>query len=768
VIVTTRTGSLTPPALTDLWKDGFAERIELQNLSRRETAELLAAGLDGPVRDSSANRIWQVTGGNPLYLREVVLASEETGALQKVDDEWRWDGAWAGGARLREIVAGRLGRLDPDEMTVMEMIALAGSLPLTVVTGASSSLAVQDLEARGLVKTERIGRRLEVEIAHPLHAEVVRARIPELRQRSIRQNLVDALTATGGRREADRVRIACWSIELGIEVDPLTLSLGSSEALFGIGPAVAARLEEIAPHLHAGTPQRLPAVPQDWDLAIRMARRAYERNPGIKEGATLAHALAWTGKIEESEEILGQLASTAADTDDKLRLDVQLAWSRFWGRNDIEAATSGLREALDVAERDSPDRMLLAEGYQELAGFMLNTARPAEALKYARHCADVQGVELSASIAPAPAAAALSYLGRCREAMELIDEALGPARDKGHPLLIATLLFTRAGTLGKMGKLDEARELLEWLREVALSNELLDATAGFGVLLGEIMIRQGRPLSAARILRDSAGLLHERDVLGYRPWALSALSRARSRAGEEESAAAALEEARRSRKVSRHFDISLYLAEVDLNVLVGRQEAAIAVAQQGADWSRTAGMAVEEAFALDALVRIAPAPAVVERLEELTTVTDSDLVALLAEHGRARLDCDADTLLTVSERFATMAAWGLATESAAVAAEIIDGRGDQRATKAAAAVAARHAENCEGTLHQVVGGLSGPTRLTKREREIAVLAAAGRSSKEIAERMYLSRRTVENHLYHAYVKLGVTDRSALAEALADA
>jgi DNA-binding CsgD family transcriptional regulator len=55
--------------------------------------------------------------------------------------------------------------------------------------------------------------------------------------------------------------------------------------------------------------------------------------------------------------------------------------------------------------------------------------------------------------------------------------------------------------------------------------------------------------------------------------------------------------------------------------------------------------------------------------------------------------------------------------------------------------------------------------LTKREREIAVLAAAGKSSKQIAEGMYVSPRTVESHLYRVYVKLGVTDRAGLAAAL---
>jgi len=62
--------------------------------------------------------------------------------------------------------------------------------------------------------------------------------------------------------------------------------------------------------------------------------------------------------------------------------------------------------------------------------------------------------------------------------------------------------------------------------------------------------------------------------------------------------------------------------------------------------------------------------------------------------------------------------------------------------------------------------LSGSGRLlTRREREIATLAASGRSSREIASRLFLSVRTVENHLLHAYTKLGVTSREGLAEAL---
>ena len=48
--------------------------------------------------------------------------------------------------------------------------------------------------------------------------------------------------------------------------------------------------------------------------------------------------------------------------------------------------------------------------------------------------------------------------------------------------------------------------------------------------------------------------------------------------------------------------------------------------------------------------------------------------------------------------------------------------------------------------------------LTPRERDIAAYAAQGQSSKEIAERLYLSVRTVNNHLQNVYSKLGVSGR----------
>ena len=114
-----------------------------------------------------------------------------------------------------------------------------------------------------------------------------------------------------------------------------------------------------------------------------------------------------------------------------------------------------------------------------------------------------------------------------------------------------------------------------------------------------------------------------------------------------------------------------------------------------------------------------------------------------------------------------MGACWLAAEAAAAAAATFEAGDRTRAAKSAARKAAGYAERCDGG-RPVSDVTTGPVRLTKREREIVTLVVAGSSTKEIAERMYLSPRTVENHLHHAYVKLGVTDRATLAAALAPA
>jgi DNA-binding CsgD family transcriptional regulator len=64
-----------------------------------------------------------------------------------------------------------------------------------------------------------------------------------------------------------------------------------------------------------------------------------------------------------------------------------------------------------------------------------------------------------------------------------------------------------------------------------------------------------------------------------------------------------------------------------------------------------------------------------------------------------------------------------------------------------------------------VGSGTLPAELTKRERQVASLAAEGLSSPQIASRLFIGRRTVESHLAHVYAKLDVHGRRELAHRL---
>lgn len=63
---------------------------------------------------------------------------------------------------------------------------------------------------------------------------------------------------------------------------------------------------------------------------------------------------------------------------------------------------------------------------------------------------------------------------------------------------------------------------------------------------------------------------------------------------------------------------------------------------------------------------------------------------------------------------------------------------------------------------------AGWARLTQAEQEVARRAAAGHSNREIAEELFLSVRTVENHLHCVCTKLAISGRNELAAALATA
>ncbi|MFD9466367.1 response regulator transcription factor, partial [Streptomyces sp. NPDC060027] len=74
-------------------------------------------------------------------------------------------------------------------------------------------------------------------------------------------------------------------------------------------------------------------------------------------------------------------------------------------------------------------------------------------------------------------------------------------------------------------------------------------------------------------------------------------------------------------------------------------------------------------------------------------------------------------------------------------------------------------QHCEEARTPLLATTQTSVPLTPREREIALLAANGTASKDIAEALQVSARTIDNHLQHIYQKLGITKRSELAQIL---
>jgi DNA-binding CsgD family transcriptional regulator len=217
----------------------------------------------------------------------------------------------------------------------------------------------------------------------------------------------------------------------------------------------------------------------------------------------------------------------------------------------------------------------------------------------------------------------------------------------------------------------------------------------------------------------------------------------------------------------------VYLGEVELMearawtaVASGDLPAARGQLEQAASLGEEIGDLVGAASALHGLARLGRAGEVAPQLAELAERIDGALAPARARHAAALAGGDAPVLEAVSLAFEDMGADLLAAEAAADAAVCRRQAGEMREATAAERRAAILVERCEDPVTPALQATEARARLTPAERETAVLAAAGRSNKEIAEQLFLSPRTVENRLQRVYEKLGISGRTELPEILA--
>ena len=131
--------------------------------------------------------------------------------------------------------------------------------------------------------------------------------------------------------------------------------------------------------------------------------------------------------------------------------------------------------------------------------------------------------------------------------------------------------------------------------------------------------------------------------------------------------------------------------------------------------------------------------------------------ALVAEDGQA--------LDAVAADFESMGAMLFAVEAATAACSAHRRVGSSRLAVRSDQTAQRLRAACQQVRTPGSADVAQARGLTRREREVAGLAAKGRSNREIADHLMVSVRTVENHLQRAYEKLGVRSRESLSEVL---
>jgi DNA-binding NarL/FixJ family response regulator len=146
---------------------------------------------------------------------------------------------------------------------------------------------------------------------------------------------------------------------------------------------------------------------------------------------------------------------------------------------------------------------------------------------------------------------------------------------------------------------------------------------------------------------------------------------------------------------------------------------------------------------------------------------EGPLVQAMAAHAVGAARHDADALRTSVDQFEAIESLVLAAETAADLADVLRLEGDARGAAAATQRMARLAERAEEARTPPLRRGTGIEPLTSREREVALLAAGGMTTKDIAARLDLSARTVDTHLARIYRKLGVAGRADLGDALDD-
>lgn len=743
VLATIRAGEVTPDPITTLWRDEFATRIDLQRLSRSDIADLAEAALGGPVGQPTVLRLDDLSSGNVLFVRELILAARASGDLRPVDGVWRWDGTLPAAQRLSDVVSERLADLDEAEIEALSLVALAEPIRLGLAETIIDLTRIASLESRGLVTVEADEDDDWIRLAHPLHGEVLTRSHSRIEYRLLARRLADAMEARRDLRFDERLRAVLWRLDADGRADP------------GLLTEAARRVNAVF----------------DYPLGERLGSAALENGGGADAALATAEALSHQNRFAEAEELLSRwedrlLDDTAVDDADITgRYLAQRYGSLCTGLGSADEAMAAI-DRFEVARPSHPWPQR-ADAFRVKA--LVDLGRLDESLEIGLPLMEPGADEDARLTSVDSVARALCYTGRTTTALEILAAAHEPAerRAADFPRVGAWIAAHEVMALFLDGQVAAAGELIEPFYEPIIRAGDDNARGVVALVIGRVKVMQGLAGPARGWLRDAVAAMKVSDSAGYLPWALSILGQTEAMLGDPEAAQKALDEGHATARLSTAlFRIDFALGEVWTLHAAGRDTDAVRVGLELAD--TLTGQSAMESLLRHSLLRFGAAPPLAaDRLAEIAASSESKLPRLFAAHAQALVDDDPDALESLTEQFEELGIWLLAAETAAQASSAFHRVGIRTGARRLAVHAERLATMVDVSPTVKPVDELATAELSRRELEVVRLAADGLTNAEVAERLSVSGRTIESHLYKAFAKLGVEHRSQLHRLLGD-
>jgi DNA-binding CsgD family transcriptional regulator len=733
LVAAARSGS-APSAVLDAVPPHSVRRIELGPLSAAALHGIIAARVGRSLPRPALVRIANACGGNPFYAIEIARLTE--------------------GRRLDEPLPVPADVLVRVEARIRSLPAASRAALLRAAAAARPDVELVDAEAlapaeeAGLVEVSLDGR---VAFTHPLYAGAVYSSSTPPRRREAHRELARSVADPEERAR----HLALASAGPDEEVAALVAAAGRLAHRRGT-PDQAAELTELAlrltPAHSASRDERRLALASYLQLAGDLDRAIAvldDMTSGLPPGDLLAQALLLRSEVAyrrsgESEARRLALEAVAAAEDDVVRARCQAALAGWAGTVDAAGAAEAAAEAVAALEAAGADPALVSFALANLVraklfrGAGLDVASARRALELER-----------ASTPPAAVDDRMAYkLGQWLRYVDDLDgarehlvEVERAAQEEGDEASLVNIFINRLQCEIWAGDWTSAAAFADRLEAVA---EQLGAGDAGPVWRAYLDAHLGR-LDAVREATAA--------VDGREPVSDMLLLRAR---GMVELAADRIDEAHRH--LDRFIDLvaeggmhepAIWRVEgeaLDAAVAAGDLERAEAVLARlaGSDvpwsravWHRGRGLVAAASGDLDAAI--------------------DELRAALAEHQRSPVPFErARTLLVLGRVHRRLKQKRLAHLVLSEALEVFDTLG-----------ASLWADRTREELRRATTRRAEAT-LTPTEREIAQLAAAGLTNRAIAERAFVSQKTVEANLARAYRKLGIGSRAQLTRALDEA